>query len=46
MLEGSNVQVVTELVRMLNALRSYEMSARTFSAFETSKQALLEATRA
>jgi len=45
MLEGSNVQVVTELVRMLNALRSYEMSARTFSAFEASKQALLEATR-
>ncbi len=46
MLESSNVQVVTELVRMLNALRSYEMSARTFSAFEASKQALLEATRA
>ena len=45
MLEGSNVQVVTELVRMLNALRSYEMSAKTFSAFEASKQALLEATR-
>jgi flagellar basal-body rod protein FlgG len=44
-LEGSNVQVVTELVRMLSALRSYEMSARTFSAFEASKQALLEATR-
>ncbi|MCS7263451.1 MAG: flagellar hook basal-body protein [Armatimonadetes bacterium] len=45
MLESSNVQVVTELVRMLNALRSYEAAARTFSAFETSKQALLEATR-
>lgn len=46
MLENSNVQVITELVRMLNALRTYEMSARTFSAFEASKQALLEATRA
>ena len=46
MLEGSNVSVITELVRMLNALRTYEMSAKTFSAFETSKQALLEATKA
>ncbi|MFN3421201.1 MAG: flagellar hook-basal body protein, partial [Armatimonadota bacterium] len=45
MLEGSNVQVVTELVRMLNALRSYEAAARTFSAFEASKQALMEATK-
>jgi flagellar basal-body rod protein FlgG len=46
MLEGSNVQVITELVRMLNALRTYEMASRTFSAFDASKQALLEATRA
>lgn len=46
MLESSNVQVITELVRLLNALRTYEMNARTFSAFETSKQALLEATKA
>ena len=46
MLESSNVQVVTELVRMLNALRSYEAAARTFSAFEASKQALMEATKA
>lgn len=46
MLESSNVQVVTELVRMLNALRSYEAASRTFNAFETSKQALLEATKA
>jgi len=46
MLESSNVQVVTELVRMLNALRSYEATARTFNAFEASKQALLEATKA
>lgn len=46
MLESSNVQVVTELMRMLNALRSYEAAARTFSAFEASKQALMEATKA
>jgi flagellar basal-body rod protein FlgG len=46
MLESSNVQVITELVRMLNALRTYEMASRTFSAFDASKQALLEATRA
>ena len=46
MLEGSNVQVITELVRMLNALRTYEMASRTFTAFDASKQALLEATRA
>ncbi|MFA0758378.1 MAG: hypothetical protein KEFWMYNX_000389 [Candidatus Fervidibacter sp.] len=46
MLEGSNVSVITELVRMLNALRTYEMASRTFSAFDASKQALLEATRA
>ena len=46
MLEGSNVQVITELVRMLNVLRTYEMASRTFSAFDASKQALLEATRA
>lgn len=46
MLEGSNVQVITELVRLLNALRTYEMASRTFTAFEASKQALLEATRA
>ena len=46
MLEGSNVAVITELVRMLNALRTYEMASRTFTAFEASKQALLEATRA
>ncbi len=45
MLEGSNVKVVNEMVRLLNALRTYEMAARTFSAFDTSKQALLEATR-
>lgn len=46
MLESSNVQVITELVRLLNALRTYEMASRTFTAFEASKQALLEATRA
>lgn len=46
MLEGSNVSVITDLVRMLNALRTYEMASRTFSAFDTTKQALLEATRA
>lgn len=45
-LEGSNVGVITEMVRLLSALRSYEMAARTFPSFETSKQALLEATKA
>ncbi len=45
MLEKSNVVVVNEMVRLLNALRTYEMAARTFSAFDASKQALLEATR-
>ncbi len=46
MLEGSNVQVITELVRMLSCLRTYEMAARTLSAFDALKQALLEATKA
>lgn len=45
-LELSNVQTVTELVRLLNALRHYEMAARALAANQTTGQALMEATRA
>ncbi len=44
-LELANVQTVTELMRLLNALRSYEMAARSLTANQATGQALMEATR-
>ena len=44
-LEGSNVQVVEEMVDMISAQRTYEMNTKVLSAADNMLQVLAQAVR-